>query len=91
MTALAAGLAIVLLVEPRLLAPVPAAQVSTAPPLVAMVGDDKQMKLMASWDPAGRRLVLAVAGDMPADPGHAHELWVIPTGGSRAFARDHAG
>ena len=57
-----------LLVEPRLLAPVPAAQVSTAPPLVAMVGDDKQMKLMASWDPAGRRLVLAVAGDMPADP-----------------------
>jgi anti-sigma-K factor RskA len=82
MTALAACLAIVLLVEPRLLAPVPAAQVSTAPPLVAMVGDAKQMKLMASWDPAARRLVLAVAGDMPADPRHAHELWVIPTGGT---------
>jgi anti-sigma-K factor RskA len=25
--------------------------------------------------------VLAVAGDMPADPRHSHELWVIPVGG----------
>ena len=25
--------------------------------------------------------MLAVAGDMPADPSHAHELWVIPEGG----------
>jgi anti-sigma-K factor RskA len=25
--------------------------------------------------------VLAVAGDMPADPAHAHQLWVIPSGG----------
>jgi anti-sigma-K factor RskA len=39
------------------------------------------MKVVASWDPASRRLVLAVAGDMPADPSHAHELWVIPEGG----------
>ena len=26
------------------------------------------MKVVASWDPAARQLVLAVAGDMPADP-----------------------
>ena len=25
--------------------------------------------------------MLAVAGDMPADTRHAHELWVIPSGG----------
>jgi anti-sigma-K factor RskA len=36
---------------------------------------------MASWDPATRQLVLAVAGDMPADPSHSHELWVIPADG----------
>ena len=41
----------------------------------------KQMKVVASWDPAARQLVLAVAGDMPADPSHSHELWVIPAGG----------
>jgi anti-sigma-K factor RskA len=47
-----------------------------------MLGDtEKNMKVVASWDPASRRLVLAVAGDMPADPSHAHELWVIPEGG----------
>lgn len=80
MTALAACLALLLLAQPRLVAP-PPASVSTAPPLVAMLGDDKQMKLMASWDPAGNRLVLAMAGDMPADTSHAHELWVIPSDG----------
>ena len=82
MTAIAACLAIVIAVQPRAIAPPPAAQVSAAPPLVAIVGDDKQMKLVASWDPAGRRLVLAVAGDMPADRSHAHELWIIPSGGA---------
>ena len=39
------------------------------------------MKVVASWDPAARQLVLAVAGDMPADAAHAHELWVIPPDG----------
>jgi anti-sigma-K factor RskA len=80
-SALAAALAIVLAVQPRLLSPSPVERVAPAPPLVAMVGDDQQMKLMASWDPVARRLVLAVAGDMPADARHSHELWVIPAGG----------
>ena len=26
--------------------------------------------------------MLALAGDMPEDPGRAHELWVIPAGGT---------
>jgi anti-sigma-K factor RskA len=80
MTALAACLALLLLVQPRLTAP-PPGPVSGAPPLVAMMGDDKQMKLVASWDPMGSRLVLAMAGDMPADTAHAHEVWIIPSGG----------
>jgi len=80
MTALAAAFGLILLERPPQ-QPV-AVQRPAAPPLVAMLGDtDKNMKVVASWDPASRRLVLAVAGDMPADPSHAHELWVIPEGG----------
>jgi len=81
--ALAASLAIVLLVQPQAVVPTspPAASVPAAPPMVAMVGDQKQMMVVASWDPVSRHLVLAVAGDMPADPRHSHELWVIPADG----------
>ena len=81
MAALAASLGIIML-QPRT-APAPVViQKPAQAPLVAMLGDsDKQMKVVASWDPVGRQLVLAVAGDMPPDPAHAHELWVIPAGG----------
>lgn len=82
MTALAASLGLVLLQQPRS-APVPVGdERPAATPLVAMLGDsDKAMKVVASWDPAAQQLVLAVAADMPPDPAHAHELWVIPAGG----------
>jgi anti-sigma-K factor RskA len=81
MTAIAASLAGVLILQPEPAAP-PAVQTAPANPMVAMLGDQqKQMKVMASWDPTGRRLVLVVAGDMPTDPGHSHELWVIPADG----------
>jgi anti-sigma-K factor RskA len=81
MTALAASLGLVLLQQPRTIAPL-AGPPAAATPMVAMLGNDqKQMKVVASWDPASRQLVLAVPGDMPADPAHAHQLWVIPSGG----------
>jgi anti-sigma-K factor RskA len=74
MTALAASLALVVVQQPRTAPP--------SAPLVAMLGDrERNMKVVASWDPAQRQLVLAVAGDIPPDPSHAHELWVIPAGG----------
>jgi anti-sigma-K factor RskA len=48
-----------------------------------MVGEDQdQMMVVANWDPKQRRLVLAVAGDMPADRGKSHELWVVPGDGT---------
>lgn len=80
-TALAASLAIVLVTQPsQPLAP-PVAVVAQAP-LAAMLGDEQRdLKLMASYDPASRRLMVAAASDMPADPGHAHELWMIPADG----------
>lgn len=78
MTALAATLAVVLL-QPTPQAPVQ----NSAAPMVAMVSDeDKTMTVVANWDPDDRQLVLAMAGDMPEDPGKAHELWVIPEGGA---------
>lgn len=83
MTAVAAGLAIVLVYQPHLAPPprTPTAQRAPAAPMVAMLGDKSAMKVVASWDPAARQLVLAVAGDLPADAKHAHELWVIPPDG----------
>lgn len=80
-TALAASLAVVLAIPREPVAGPPAAQLPAQRPMVAMLGDDQDMKLVASWDPAGQRLVLAVAGNMPDDPGRAHELWVIPADG----------
>ena len=78
MTALAATLAVVVL-QPTPQAPVQ----SPAVPMVAMVSDEgKTMTVVANWDPDDRQLVLAMAGDMPEDPGKAHELWVIPKGGT---------
>jgi len=83
MTALAASLALILATQPRSPAPLITAQApGQGAPMVAMLGDEqKQMKVVASWDPRARQLVLAVPGDMPADPSHAHELWVIPADG----------
>jgi anti-sigma-K factor RskA len=82
MTALAAALAVVLLSQPHA-SPLPGQrQTTSSPPMVAMLGDEqKQMKVVASWDPTAHQLVLAVPGDMPADPSHSHELWVIPADG----------
>lgn len=82
MTALAACLALLLLVRPWPVGVEGQAPVGGQPPMVAMLGSDPHgMKVVASWDPAGHQLVLAVPGDMPESPGHSHELWVIPSGG----------
>ena len=82
MSALAACLAIVLVTGIPRPSPAPVqVQRPAATPLVAMLGDQQQMKVVASWDPVARQLVLAVPGDMPSDTRHSHELWVIPSGG----------
>ncbi|MEO7655198.1 MAG: anti-sigma factor [Sphingomicrobium sp.] len=87
MTALAACFALLLLFRPveqvPIAVPPSASDRPTAPPLVAMVGEDqKEMMIVANWDPVQRRLVLAVAGNMPADVGKSHEIWIIPRDGT---------
>lgn len=82
-TALAASLAVVLATSPPPPPPTPSPVTVAAPaPMVAMLGDDAQaMKMVASWNPAERRLMLAATAPIPPDPTHAHELWVIPADG----------
>ena len=79
-TALAASLALVVVTRPTPFAP-PVARAAPAP-MVAMLGDERRdMMLVASWDPASRRLMVVAASDLPPDPTHAHELWMIPADG----------
>jgi anti-sigma-K factor RskA len=49
--------------------------------MVAMLGDKESMKVVASWNPSARQLILAVPGNMATDPKHSNELWIIPAGG----------
>lgn len=83
MTAIAASLALLLMIEPRTsVVPAPAQNLQSASaPMVAMLGNQGSMKVVASWNPTARQLVLAVTGDMATDPSHSNELWVIPAGG----------
>lgn len=84
-SALAASLVLVLLtrtpeVAPPITAPAP---LPAASPMIAMLGDEqKGALLVASWTPATNSLRLSAAGQMPEDPGRAHELWVIPADGT---------
>lgn len=80
MTAVAASLALFILFRPT---PAPViVQRPVATPLVAALGNPKSgTKMVVSWNAAAQQLVLVVAGDMPSDPRHSHELWVIPHGG----------
>lgn len=81
-TALAASLALALLVRPQD-NPGGSTPVGGQAALVATIGDPglSQPKLVASWIPESRQLVMVVTGLLPAPAGRVHELWVIPAGG----------
>ena len=84
MGAVAAALALVLVFQDRPTQPAAPAPAVTRPstPMVALVGDKQATQVMVSWDPSARQRVLAVAGSLPNDGKHSHELWVIPQGGT---------
>lgn len=82
MTGIAASLALMLVFEPRsTVAPAAPQAQQPASPMVAMLGSQGSMKVVASWNPSARQLVLAVPGKMATDPAHSNELWIIPAGG----------
>jgi anti-sigma-K factor RskA len=83
MTAVAAALALILLLQPRpTVAPTPTPpQPAASAPMVAIVGGDAAAKVVVSWEPSAKRMIVAVAGNLPVDARHSHELWVIPADG----------
>lgn len=84
MGAIAASLALVLVLEPGPTVTQrsgPPQRAIGASPMVAMLGDASATKVMASWDPNARQLILVIPGKMPTDERHSNELWVIPAGG----------
>ena len=82
MTAVAAALALILLSQPRATPVAPTApQPAASAPMVAIVGGDAAAKVVVSWEPSAKRMIVAVAGNLPVDARHSHELWVIPADG----------
>lgn len=83
--ALAASLALALIVQPHSLLPpmAPPHQLAAREPMVAMLTTDQNHPaLMASWNPADRKLFVEASAPMPPAPGRSHQLWVIPADGT---------
>jgi len=79
-TAIAAGLALILVTRP---APPPTVA-GPQPALVAMMqAEGSPARLVATYDPSSRRLIVQAAAGMAPAPGHAHELWLIPASGGK--------
>ncbi|MGI8705039.1 MAG: anti-sigma factor [Sphingomicrobium sp.] len=81
-SAIAASLAVMLVTRPE-----PIEQVSPpsepARPMVAMMSaEDSAARLVATWDPSARSLVVAAAAGVEAVADQSHELWVIPGDGT---------
>ena len=81
-SAMAASLAMALLLRPQPTVPPPVARQAPAPMVAMMAADDSAAKLVATWDPADRSLVVAAAAGVAPVAGHSHELWVIPADGT---------
>ncbi len=80
---MAAALALVVMVRPgELIAPAPVERVAGQGALVAtMAGDTGPARLVATFDPMSRNLVVAAAAGISAGSKETHELWMIPKGG----------
>lgn len=79
--AIAAALALVLVTRPPVVLEQPRAGPTPAPLVASLADDRKALRLVASWDPARRVMVVGAAG-LAADATHSHELWVIPADGT---------
>jgi len=78
-TALAASLALVLATRSGS----PPQAVPGAPMVANMAAAGSDAKIVATWDPSSRSLVVAAAAAPPAPAHHGHELWMIPAAGGK--------
>jgi anti-sigma-K factor RskA len=76
-TAIAAWLALVLLT--RAPPPPPPSQPSVM--VATMSAEGSPARLVATWEPGSRSLVVAAAAPIATAPGRGHELWLIPADG----------
>jgi anti-sigma-K factor RskA len=60
----------------------PPARPSAAPLVATMEAEDTDARLVATWDPGDRSLVVAAAAGVQAATTRSHELWVIPADGT---------
>ena len=81
-SAIAASLAFVLVTRPDPVVQAPPAREAPAPMVAMMEATDSDARLVATWDPADRSLVIAAASGMEAASTRSHELWVIPSDGT---------
>lgn len=81
-SALAASLAVVLVTRPEPLMQPPPAREAPAPMVALMEAEDTDARLVATWDPADRSLVVAAAAGVQAVSTRSHQLWVIPSDGT---------
>ena len=80
-SAIAASLALVVAFDTT--RPPPPAEAPAARGAVmvaALMSEDKAMMMSAAWRPEDHSLMV-MPGNMPSDPGHSHELWIIPSDG----------
>jgi anti-sigma-K factor RskA len=49
--------------------------------MVAAIAGEGPGRMVAMWNGTERSLMVAATAPMPDDPGHAHELWLIPADG----------
>ena len=74
-TAIAASLAFVVFTRS-----IPQQTAPPAQPMVAMIQAGNQVAAVASWDKSSRRLLVSEV-NMPINPRHDYQLWLIPAGG----------
>jgi anti-sigma-K factor RskA len=79
-TALAASLAWLLVTRPPPAPPLAPPQ-EASPMVATMAAPGSPARLVATWSPGSRTLVIAAAVAPAAAPGHAHQLWMIAPGG----------
>lgn len=81
-SALAASLALLLVMRPEAVQQPPVAAQAPAPMVAMMEAEDSGARLVATWDPGDRSLVVAAAAGVASVAGRSHELWVIPADGT---------
>ena len=79
-SAIAASLALVVGFDATRPPPNVEAQARGEMMVAPLMSPDKAMMMSATWAARDRSLMIT-PGNMPPDPGHSHELWIIPADG----------